>query len=74
MKIFVKAKPNAKVPRCLALDATHFTIAVKESPIDGKANEAIRKVLAEHFGVPRSRIQLISGQTSKSKVFEIIER
>ncbi len=48
-----------------------FVIAVKEPPKNGKANEAIAKALARHFGVARSRIRLASGFSSREKVFEI---
>ena len=52
MKIFVKAKPNAKVERVEKIDETHFVVAVKEPPLRGKANAAIVSALAEYFGIP----------------------
>lgn len=48
-----------------------YKISVKEAPVAGKANEAIIEALAEYFDVAKSNITLISGQTSKQKVFEI---
>jgi len=71
MKIFVKAKPGAKQEK-ITVDGTHLTIAVKEPPKDGKANAAIIRVLADHFNVPPATVQLISGFSSKNKVFEIM--
>ncbi|MDO8589836.1 MAG: DUF167 domain-containing protein [bacterium] len=77
-RIFVKAKPNAKenkvIPPPLKLmpDAEDwYTVSVKERPAEGKANQAITKLIAEHFKVPHSQVRLISGATSKRKVFEI---
>ena len=72
MKIFVKAKPNANDQKVEKISEAHFEVAIKEPPIKGMANEAIAKALAEHFGVARSRVRLISGFSSKQKVFEII--
>ncbi|MBI4086157.1 MAG: DUF167 domain-containing protein [Candidatus Liptonbacteria bacterium] len=83
MKIFVKAKPNSKREKIEQVSPssptlwgekseTSFAVAVKEPPRDGKANEAIVKVLARHFGIPRSRVRLVSGFSSKKKVFEIV--
>ena len=37
-------------------------------PVDGKANEAIIKALAKHF---KTRVRMISGQTSRRKIFEV---
>ncbi|MEK7176813.1 MAG: DUF167 domain-containing protein [Patescibacteria group bacterium] len=79
MKIFVKAKPGAKEnkivlpPLKLMPDGKEFyTVSVKERAVEGRANEAIIKILAEHFKVSRLQVRLISGATSKIKVFEIV--
>ena len=78
MKIFVKAKTGAKedkvIPppaRLLPEDEEWYAVWTKERPVEGRANEAIAKLLAEHFKLPRSQVRLISGATSKRKVFEV---
>lgn len=77
MKIFVRAKPQAKKEfvkqigqSLLRADETYFEIAVKAPPKEGKANTAIIKALAEHFGIAASRIRLVSGYSTKQKIFE----
>lgn len=72
MKIFVQAKPNAREERVEKIDETHFTVAVREPPVNGLANAAIRKALAGHFKIAPSCVRLISGFSSRNKVFEII--
>ena len=52
-------------------DLVIYKVSVKEEPVDGKANEAIIKALAEYFDVAKSNVTLVSGQSSKQKVFEI---
>jgi uncharacterized protein YggU (UPF0235/DUF167 family) len=79
MKIFVKAKPGAKMAKVERTDDTlfasnkeaHLAIAVRERPVAGRANEAIRKTIARYFNVPPSRVILLSGSASKNKIFEI---
>ncbi|MEK7147004.1 MAG: DUF167 domain-containing protein [Patescibacteria group bacterium] len=71
MQIFVKAKPNAKKESVEKIDGAHFIVAVKEPPRKGRVNEAIRKVLAEYFGIAVSRVHLVSGFSSRQKKFEI---
>ena len=71
MKIFAKAKPNAREEEVLKVDENHFVVAVKESPIKGKANKAIEKAIARYFEVPPSDVRIISGHTSRQKVVEI---
>lgn len=72
MKIFVKAKPGAKEERVEKIDDTHFAVKVKEPPIGGRANAAIIEVLARYFNVERNRARLVSGQTSRNKIVEIL--
>ncbi|PIT88970.1 MAG: hypothetical protein COU27_02835, partial [Candidatus Levybacteria bacterium CG10_big_fil_rev_8_21_14_0_10_36_7] len=45
--------------------------AVKEPPVGGKANHAIIKALSEYFKVPLTGVRLISGHTSRQKMFDI---
>lgn len=71
MKISVKVKANTSQERIEKIDDTNFIIWIREKPVEGKANEAVRKALAEYFGATKSRITLIKGQTSKQKIFEI---
>jgi uncharacterized protein YggU (UPF0235/DUF167 family) len=80
MKIFVKAKPGAKVMSILRIDEglfgatkdeAHFMVAVKEPPIDGRANRAIEKAISEYFHVPQSRVRVVRGHSSRNKILEM---
>lgn len=71
MKINVKAKPGAREEKVEKIDDVNFTVSVKEPPVRGRANAAIVKVLAEYFKVSNSQIHLISGFSSRQKIFEI---
>jgi uncharacterized protein (TIGR00251 family) len=46
-------------------------VAVNAPPVDGKANEAVVRVLAEAFGVPRSAVAILRGETGKRKTVKI---
>ncbi len=52
-------------------DASKFVVHTTQPPDKGKANEAIVKLLAEHFRVPQSRVTLVTGLTSRTKMFDI---
>lgn len=70
--ISVRVKPGSKKgPLVEAGVGDELTVYVRERAVDGKANEAVRKLLAEHFGVPRSHVELISGMTARVKRFRI---
>ncbi|HAT04020.1 MAG TPA: YggU family protein [Candidatus Magasanikbacteria bacterium] len=40
-------------------------------PVDGKANRALIELLSEYFDVPKSKIKIVRGLTSKNKIIEI---
>jgi uncharacterized protein len=69
VKYFVTAKPGARVAKLIQIDENHFNISVKEPPIQGRANAAIYRALADHLGIPLARLKLISGYSSRQKVF-----
>jgi hypothetical protein len=78
MKIFVRAKPGVK--KAYIKETTdlfekkgdrHFVVAVNERAVEGKANRAIERAVAEYFDVAASRVRIISGQTAKEKVVEV---
>lgn len=72
MKISVSIKPNAKAKKVEKVDEGHFKAWVKESPVEGKANLALIKILADYFDIASSRINIVSGHSSKRKVIEIL--
>lgn len=70
--VSVRVKPGStKGPLVETGPDGQLTIYVRERAVDGKANAAVVGVLAQHLGVPRSRIELASGSTSRMKRFRI---
>ena len=60
-------QPGAKISRVVGLYDGLPKIAIKARPIDGEANEALITFLAELGGVPKRSIEILSGQTSRTK-------
>ncbi len=46
-------------------------VRVTAAPVDGAANQAVVEVMAAMLGVPKSRIRVIGGLTSRNKIVEI---
>jgi uncharacterized protein (TIGR00251 family) len=46
-------------------------VSVNAPPVEGKANAAVQRVLAESFGVPRSAVTILRGETGKRKTVRI---
>jgi uncharacterized protein (TIGR00251 family) len=72
MKIQVKVKPNSRTEE-LSQERDSFIIKVKEPPKEGKANQAVIKLLAAHFGVSQNQVRILSGFRSRNKLIEVVE-
>jgi uncharacterized protein (TIGR00251 family) len=71
MKIIVKVKPGSKDSKIEKVDEANYIVYVKEPPIEGKANAAVIKLLADYFDISPSLIEIISGFMARIKVIEI---
>ena len=69
VKVATKASKNAIV----GVRNGELLISVTSVPENGKANEAIVKLLSKSFKCAKSKIDLISGSKSKNKLFKIDE-
>jgi len=71
LKIKVKIKPNSRTEE-ISQEGDSFVVKVKEPPKEGRANQAVIKLLAQHFGVPQGQVRILSGFKSKNKVIEVV--
>jgi len=67
--LHVKVVPGASRNRVVGMLGDALKVQVAAAPEKGKANEAVRAVLAEFFAVKIGQVELISGQTQPRKTF-----
>jgi len=67
----VLGTPGAKQDKILSARGNQLKISVKAAPEQGKATEYMIKFLTKVFGVKKSDIVLLYGQTTLSKQFRI---
>ncbi len=68
----VRVKPGSrKGPLVEAAPDGELTVWVKERAVDGAANEGVVAALADHFGVRKRDVRILSGHTSRLKRVEI---
>ena len=66
----VRVTPNARANK-VEMEAEAIKVSVTATPSDGKANSAVIKLLSKALGVPKSRLTLVRGHTSRHKVFRV---
>ena len=70
--VVVTVKPGSRKGPLIEVGPDgQLTIYVREPAVDGKANDAVTRLLAAHLQLPRSRVELISGTTSQLKRFRV---
>ena len=70
-KINLRVIPRAKQNKIdVDADGT-YRVHITAAPVDGAANVAVIKILAEYFNIPKSQIKIVRGETSRDKVVEI---
>ena len=67
----VKVKPIAHTAELTEQDDGTWLDKVKAPPVDGKANEAVVELIAEHFGARRSQVTIKSGASARLKLIAI---
>lgn len=69
--IRVKAVPGAKRDEIVGVLGDRLKVRVSAPPEGGKANEAIRALLAERLGVKSRDVRVAQGASSAEKTIEV---
>ena len=72
MKLAVKVVPGSSQERISGWLGDELKIRVRQAPENGKANDAVRRLLSKTLEIPLDRIRLVSGASSPHKTIEII--
>ena len=70
MKIEVTVKPGTSQEKIVEVEEGVYTVYLRAKAHDGEANAALIKLLAKHFGVAKTSMRIVRGQSSRVKVIE----
>jgi hypothetical protein len=71
MRLHIRVKPNAsKDEVCREPDGT-IRVRIKAPPVKGKANKYLITFLAAYFGLSKSQVTLLKGETNQFKTVEM---
>jgi uncharacterized protein (TIGR00251 family) len=65
-------QPGAKRSETAGLHGNALKIRLAAPPIEGRANEALLRFIAELFGVPLRDVELLRGAQSRHKMVKVI--
>jgi uncharacterized protein (TIGR00251 family) len=69
--IVVRVKPGVREEGVVSLGEGEFMVRVKEPAREGRANQAVLRVMSRHLRVPIGRLRLVRGERSRVKILEI---
>jgi hypothetical protein len=67
----VRLQPRAKRDEVVGERDGVVVIRVTAPPVDGKANAALCRLIAQKAGVPPSRVEIVRGHTAREKVIRV---
>jgi uncharacterized protein (TIGR00251 family) len=67
-RLKLRVSPGARRPGFAGRHGDAWKVRVSEPPEDGRANEAVLRLLADTLDVPRASLSLVSGHASRDKI------
>lgn len=71
IRLAVQIMPNAKKNEVVGVLNGVLKIRLQARPIEGKANDALVRYLADALGLPKAMIAITHGHTSRQKTIEV---
>ncbi len=72
VRFTVRVQPRASRTELAGVQQGALKVRLQAPPVDGAANEALVEFLSDTLDVPRRMIRIVAGDTSRSKVVEIV--
>jgi uncharacterized protein len=67
----IRVQPRAKRTEIAGERGGAVVIRVSAPPVDGRANEAVTRLIAERLGVPRSAVHVVRGHGGRDKQIRV---
>jgi hypothetical protein len=69
--IALRVQPRASRDEFAGLHGDRLRVRITAPPVDGAANEHLRRFLAGAFDVPASRVRLLKGTSGRDKLVSV---
>jgi uncharacterized protein len=71
VRLRLRVQPRAANTRVAGVLGDQLRVRLAASPVDGAANDALVRFLAEALGVARGAVRVVSGAACRNKVVEV---
>ncbi len=73
VEVFLYIQPRASRNKIVGLQGDALKVALAAPPVDGAANKACREFIAKSFRLPKGRVSIVSGETSRHKRLLLVD-
>lgn len=73
MLIKVKVHTKSKKSRVVKKSQDSFEVFVRAEPIEGRANDELIWLIANHFAVTPEKVRIKRGGKSQNKILEVLQ-
>jgi hypothetical protein len=70
-RLRLRVSPGARKTELVGRHGDAWKVRVSAPPENGRANDAVLKLLAERVGLPRRAVSLVSGHSGREKVIQV---
>jgi uncharacterized protein YggU (UPF0235/DUF167 family) len=70
-RIAVRVQPRARADELGGERAGKLLVRLRAAPEQGRANEALCRLIAKTAGVPPSRVRVVRGASAREKLIEV---
>lgn len=71
LTLTIHAQPGARRSEVAGVHGDALKVRLAAPPVEGKANDALLRFLADAFGVPLRQVTLLRGDTARRKLVRI---
>lgn len=71
MRLAVKVKPRSSPQGVMGVHDDQLVVRITAPAVDGKANSALVAFFAKLLGIKKTKVLLVSGEKSRTKVLEL---
>lgn len=72
MRIYVKVTPRSSQRKVEKISEGEYKVHLNSAPVEGAANKELIELLADHFNVAKSRINIVGGKSTRVKMVDIL--
>lgn len=70
-RVSVRLRPRGQKDELLGIQDGVLQARVAAPPVDGRANKALCRLIADRVGVPKGRVAVVGGKKSRNKIVQV---